>query len=319
MLYRNGDNLNKELIQYLNNSKSVKIYTPYIKYETLKFLLTNIKKCISIFVRWEPKDIITNASDIEIFELCKEYNISLFKNNRLHLKVYLNNNSEAFITSANISSRALNIPSYLNYNYEVATIVDNLSIEDRLYFNSIENDSILITDSIYNQLLQQLPDKKKEFPLENDFELIFDAHDKNFLISALPMSFSIETLCKVYREKEISNEIELNCMIHDLALYNIPLGLSESELIERLRIAFFNHNFIISFLKNLEINREIYFGSAKDWIQKNCTNVPLPKKWEITENIQILYRWIVELGNGRYAVDRPNHSERLFIEFNQIS
>jgi hypothetical protein len=66
-------------------------------------------------------------------------------------------------------------------------------------------------------------------------------------------------------------------------------------------------------LKDVERNGDIYFGAAKEWIHKNCTNVPLPRKWEITESIQILYRWIVELGNGKYAVDRPSYSERLFV------
>jgi hypothetical protein len=54
--------------------------------------------------------------------------------------------------------------------------------------------------------------------------------------------------------------------------------------------------------------------TAKDWIYKNCTDVPIPRKWEITENIQILYKWIVKLGNGKYKVDVPgSYSERLSI------
>ena len=47
---------------------------------------------------------------------------------------------------------------------------------------------------------------------------------------------------------------------------------------------------------------------------QNCVDVPTPRKFEITENIQILYRWIVKLGNGKYKVDVPgSHSERLSI------
>ena len=57
----------------------------------------------------------------------------------------------------------------------------------------------------------------------------------------------------------------------------------------------------------------MYFGEVKLFIHNNCSDVPLPRRWEITENIQILYRWIIKLGNGKYAVDKPNHSERIFI------
>ena len=81
-----------------------------------------------------------------------------------------------------------------------------------------------------------------------------------------------------------------------------------------LTTAFFEQKFIKAFLENLQSTNEIYFGKAKIWIQANCANVPLPRRWEITENIQILYRWFVELGNGKYAIDVPGaHSERLRI------
>ena len=90
--------------------------------------------------------------------------------------------------------------------------------------------------------------------------------------------------------------------------------MNYSEFRNQLSFSFFNQEFVKSFLKNLELNGEIYFGSAKEWIHKNCEDVPLPRRWEITKNIQILYRWIVDLGNGKFEVDRPNHSERLRIK-----
>jgi len=99
-----------------------------------------------------------------------------------------------------------------------------------------------------------------------------------------------------------------------LAIYKIPLGLPSHEFREKLAAAFFSHPFIKGFLANLEENNEIYFGRAKEWIHRNCADVPIPRKWEITENIQILYRWIVKLGDGKYIVDIPGaYSERLSI------
>ena len=60
-------------------------------------------------------------------------------------------------------------------------------------------------------------------------------------------------------------------------------------------------------------NGQVLFGDAKNWIQTNCMSVPVPRRWELTVNTQILYTWIVELGDGSYAIDRPNYTERLFI------
>lgn len=312
-IFKNGIDLQSKLKEYIRTSQSLYIFSPYIKLETLKALIEGKKNVKAVFVRWEPKDLILGSSDIEIYPYLKEKGIVLFRNPRIHLKAYLDDYKNCFLTTANISSRALNIPSFSNYNYEIGTIVENLGFEDRYYFQLIESESLLITDNIYKQIKEQLLMKATEFPNELDFQFKFEKPDKDFLISALPLTSSVETLIKIYKHHELASETELNCILHDLAIYNIPLGLSEEQVLQKLTEAFFSHNFIKCFLDFLETKREIYFGEAKQWIHNNCANVPLPRKWEITENIQILYSWIVSLGEGKYEIDRPNHSERLFI------
>jgi len=313
MLLKNGVNLKQSITEFIDCSEDLYIYVPYIKLNALKALLDNVQSCRAIFVRWETKDLITGASDLEIYPYCKEKGITLFRNKRLHLKAYVEGYKKILIGSPNISSRGLNFPESDFYNYELATVVDELTIEDKLYFSIIEQDSMLITDSIFNQLCDQLPEKRKEYPNENDFEIQIEAPDKEFLISSLPLTYSVETLFRIYQDKSYINYVELNCATHDLALYKIPFDLPFEVFKNRIKTSFFVHPFIKAFLENVDSKGEIYFGEAKAWIHVNCSNVPIPRKWEITENIQILYRWIVKLGEGKYQVDRPNHSERLFL------
>jgi hypothetical protein len=314
MIYKNGSDLSQGLVEFIKDSTSLYIFVPYIKLESLKILIEGQGNVRAIFVRWEAKDIITGSSDLEIYPYLKSKGISLYRNPRIHLKAYVDDFKRCFLTSANISSRALNIPVFNNYNYEVGAIVEKIRIEDRLYFNRIENESVLITDSIYKQMTDQLPQKKKEFPNENDFRLDFSSLDKDFLISSLPMTSSIKEFLDGYYYLENLDNAILNCILHDLTLYQIPIGLSKVQLIVLLKERFFNHPFIKAFIEYIEQNGgEIYFGRAKEWIHNNCENVPLPRKWEITENIQILYRWFVGLENDKYIVDTPNYSERLKI------
>jgi len=80
--------------------------------ETLKALLdgqTNVK---AVFVRWATKDLILGSSDLEIYPYLTEKGITLFRNSRLHLKAHLDEYKNCFLTSANICSRALNLPPY---------------------------------------------------------------------------------------------------------------------------------------------------------------------------------------------------------------
>jgi hypothetical protein len=317
MIYKNGSDLAQGLVEFIKESASLYIFVPYIKLETLKFLIDEQDNVKAIFVRWETKDLIMGSSDLEIYPYLKSKGISLYRNPRIHLKAYLDGFKRCFITSANISSRALNMPAFENYNYEIGTIVEKIRIEDRLYFNIIENESLLITDSIYKQLKNQLIEKKQEFPNEDDFTIDFNTLDKDFLISSLPMTYSIPDLLYGYYNKENLGNEELNCVLHDLTLYKIPFALEEEKLIFVLKERFFNHPFIKEFLGYVAQNGgEIYFGRAKEWIHQNCENVPLPRKWEITSIIQILFRWIEYSGGGKYLVDKPIHSERLSIIIN---
>jgi len=310
-LFRNGIDLSRSLVEFISSSTDFFIFVPYIKLDPLKQLLDSTNSCKAIVVRWQARDLVFDSSDLEIYDYCKNKNITLYRNSRLHLKAFIDNYKRCFIGSANISNRALNLPEIINYNYEIATFVDSLTLEDRLYFNIILNDSTLITDSVYEQIKSQLLQKQREFPNESEFELKIEAPDKDFLISSLPMTYSVKTLLRICETWETINEVELNCTMHDLALYGLSLNQDIESLNAKLKLNFFEHPFIKGFLNNLSTNQEIYFGAAKDWIHKNCTDVPTPRKWEITENIQILYRWIVELGDGKYEVDQPNYSERL--------
>jgi len=314
MLFKNGIDLQTKLIEYISNSRNLFIFSPYIKLSTLKSLIDKQENVKAVFVRWEAKDLILGSSDLEIYPYLKEKSITLYRNSRLHLKAYLDDSRKCFVATANISSRALNLPPYEDFNYEIGTIIEDITIEDRLYFRMIQSDSIVITDNIYKQLSDQLTERKIEISEKEEFDFQFDDQDQDFLISALPMTSSIEKLIELYGGMGLTTDTEFNCVLHDLALYKIPLGLSKTEFREKITAAFFSHRFVKGFLQNMESTGEIYFGTAKEWVHNNCADAPLPRKWEITTNIQILYRWIITLGNGKYKVDRPNYSERLFLQ-----
>ena len=68
--------------------------------------------------------------------------------------------------------------------------------------------------------------------------------DKNFLISSLPMTYSIHGFLEGYFNLEGIDDELLNCILHDLALYQIPIGNSKEQLLELLKERFFNHPFI---------------------------------------------------------------------------
>ncbi len=322
MLFRNGENLKDGLINYLTNKNSITIFSPYIKYSTLKKLLdTPNLTCEQIIVRWEPKDLAMGSSDIDVYHICKENNISLYMNHRIHLKLFTNNFSDAFLGSANISERAISYNNN-NFNYEVCAQIEEINRNDKLYLYKIINESILITDEIYENIKNQIPDIKPEIEKESFKIPKLTKNYSDFLISKLPMIDNPILFWEIFSGKtEIESLEQENCFCHDLALYNLELTeYCEKDFFSLLSINFLNLPFIIAFLKEVdnaqritkhrEIREGLQFGSVRKWFSENTTTVPSPRPFELTKNTQILYTWIKYLSNGKYSVSIPGrHSQ----------
>lgn len=323
MLFRNGENLKNELISYLSNKNKITIFSPYIKAPALLELLDSPNlNCEQIIVRWELKDLALGSSDLEIYHICKERNITLYMNNRIHLKLYTNNFTDAFLGSANISARAISDEGG-SFNYEVSTYVESIAREDRLYLNKIIQESTLVTDEIYAFIEQQIPEVSPD--IEDtflDLPKAITTHS-DFLITKLPMIDTPSLLWELYSGVSQPQTLEEeNCLCHDIALYNLSNEeLTKEDFLIVLAESFFKLPFLISFLTEIdstssytnrrgEVREGLSFGAVRRWFSDNTTTAPAPRPFELTSNVQILYTWIEILSVGKYSVSIPGrHSQ----------
>jgi hypothetical protein len=157
---------------------------------------------------------------------------------------------------------------------------------------------------------------KKQPPLPQIDKLDFQAPTfqiGEFLILSLPMSKDIETLFSIYINdfKRFTDKESLECAFHDAVLYKIPFGLNKNKFLHKQKIQIFKSKFIQNLLTFID-EKDRYFGQVKEWIQKNCHDVPVSSRRDLTGNIQVLFKWIVELSEGRYLSDKPNYSQRIY-------
>lgn len=269
---------------------------------------------MTVITSWNTDDLLSCSSELSLYPFCKNRNITLYINNRIHLKVFSADFDDMILSTGNISRRGLGMIA--DGNYECATHVNKLNNQDRYFFAKIQREAIHVDDEIYQNLEEWYRKQMKKQEHEDEFEKIAIKPNKtNFLISVLPMTKSVNTLEESYMQinegLSASNNNEIrDCVFHDLANYGIPIGLSRSEFKSRLKESFFAHPFI----KKIDefIAPEAYFGRIKEWIQKNCTDVPVPSRRELTGNVQVLLEWFEKLGDGKYSVDIPGeHSQRI--------
>lgn len=289
------------------------IIAPYIKTAVLEKLLAGVSVKVIVVTSWDTRDLLSGSSELDLYLYCKKRGFTLYVNNDIHLKVYSGDFDDMIVTTANVSERGL----FPDGNLECAVYVAQLKNADRIYFAQIIKNARHINDIIYQQLKNWYESQTKNIPVStNIFDSIVRSREyDNFLISALPMTRDIETLEDAYLRINTglpaSGDHETReCVFHDLANYSVPTGLAVMEFREQLKRSFFSHPFI----KKIDeiIDPEAFFGEVKAWVQKNCTDVPVPSRRELTGNIQVLLEWFVKLGDGRYAVDVPySYSQRI--------
>jgi len=302
----------KDYLDSAKEEQQILFFVPYIKTSILSKLMRNITNQKIIITSWKPNDVLLGSSELELYPFCKDNGITLYINNRIHLKVYSLNLESAIIASGNISQNGL-LPMG---NFEIGEFIEKISHSDRLYLEKIKNDSILVNDDLYQQYKKwydiQTKEQQREIILD---EIITIPKKDQFLISALPMTENVQDLIdgyvKINSGSEPSDDLETaSCIYHDLANYSIELGLTKDHFVQKLKIQFFSHPFI----KKIDefINPEAYFGRIKEWIQNNCTDVPIPSRRELTVNVKVLLEWFEKLGDGKYVIDIPgSHSQRI--------
>ena len=302
----------REYFESGHTDDTIFILVPYIKTAVLEKLLEGITNRVVIVTTWEPRDILSGSSELSLYPFCRMHDIALYVSTNMHLKVYSIGLTSAILATGNISCRGL-LP---NGNYEAAIKLDSLTIADQLFFERIRMKARLVDDVMYENIVawnNANPSSLSDPPALDD--VISSQNKDNFSVSVLPMTRSVDELAMGYRRicagRRPSEDPETSaCIIHDLVNYDIDSGLGDEEFMRNLTTAFFAHPFI----RKIDefIAPEAHFGRIKEWIQCNCTDVPVPSRRELTGNVQVLLEWFVVLGGGSYVVDVPRrHSQRI--------
>jgi len=129
-----------------SNASEITVVSPYISRGALEDVLSNVGEVdggpdITIICSWRTSDLVSGASDIAVYELCRERGWRLFVNHdesprKIHLKAYIaryylggKTVGRGMIGSANLTNSGLD--SNIEYLHPISTGMINLSDEKR--------------------------------------------------------------------------------------------------------------------------------------------------------------------------------------------
>lgn len=284
--------IHKEIEKQLHlNNKALLLIAPFIKLEALKKFLSSVTNAdkLKVIVKWSPKDIVSGTSDLGIYPFLKSKNIPLYINQKIHLKLFIFDANNAFHTSANITSRGLGYAK--NANVEIGCMVEILHSDWKKIYDLVK-ESRLVNDGVYKKYLdyyEKNKNKKQRLP-----KLILpEEKTRIYSINSLPASETPLDAWNYYKNHSSSSNKEfVRKALHDLILYNIPEGLNKTDFFQCLESGFKKSRFVNTVILFIKKEKSCRFGSVNNWIHKNCSDVPLPYRWEIKSNTRILYNWL---------------------------
>ena len=292
------------------------IFAPFVQSDALWQLLRDAPNRRGMLVtRWNPEDLLSGVSDIEVYDTCLRLGMSMLLHRKLHMKVYSWDLETAVIGSANVTAPGLGINE--EANVEFMTGPSQLSAQEQLYLRQTISEALLVTPGVYKSAAEWLdghPSHPRLTASEQEATWLSASPSKSMLVSALPMSESPRALkeglaaLRAGRFEGLPGNLRA-CVLHDLINFDLT-RVPDGEFDRELRKRFFSHPFVLRVLER--ITPCAFFGEMKEWIQKSCQDVPIPSRRDLTGNVQVLLAWLVDLGEGRFVIDVPGaHSQRI--------
>ena len=288
------------------------IIVPFIKLEAIEQLLKSQPNLrgLKVVVRWHPQDLCAGVSDLEVYEYLRSRGCALFLHPRIHLKLYIFGNNAAICTSANLTMKGLGYVKAANIESGCHA---NLGADDWRAIYNLIGESRAVNDEVYKAYQSFVANLPKAPSIELP-PLILPA-PKLFSIASLPATNTPREFMDYYLKRSLHNSDPdfVRRVAHDEALFLVPPGLNEKELQNWLSEHFCSAPFVTKFVEYLKASGSLRFGAANEWIHSHCEDSPLPYRWEIKENTNILYNWLAEFFSPNITWSVPGkHSQVIF-------
>lgn len=273
-----------------NVLNSVTVLTGFCKERAFNNLAKSVSanvKIKKIMVRLLLSDIVSGASDLNVYVQAKKYGWDMYIKFDLHSKMYVFDDKTCILGSANLTSKGMNLSKHGNLETAIASDLDCNDIHkiESLFVNSIK-----MTDEIYYRMKSQIENTEVEEKVKAN---IWDE--------------DIIELFKINISKIHVNEFPSN-IIDENAYKNL-------NSIEKNKVKL---NFINSkpylWLKNVfrenEVN-EIYFGQLSENLHNILISDSRIYRSKVKEYLNILLDWTSFLCKDEFIIDVPNYSTRV--------
>lgn len=276
--------------------QSIVVITAFCKQNALEFMQKNCNETIkdkTLIVRFQLKDIINGATDLQIYEYCKSHEWKMYAYFDLHAKMYIFDDKNGVIGSANLTNKGILLEEGGNLEMAEKCEVDETDIQR---VNCLIKGSVEMDDRIYSIMKAEALDKMK-----------------NRTSSELGWSKRITDLFRPVENMLFVNDFsEYDTAKESLGQKIEFLEMSKGESLTEIQQAFSlcrAYRWLLELLQ--KHGGEMYFGEITVELHSALVNDPKPYRKDVKVLLARLLEWTQELECKEVIVDRPRHSQRV--------
>jgi hypothetical protein len=285
------------------------IVAPFVKLDALERLFdsTRPEPGLKVVCRWQPGDLVSGVSDLEVYGYLKERGCELYVHQQIHMKLYVFESNIAVSTSGNLTLHGLGYADLARANIEIGSSVE-LTTTDWTNLYRVARGSRRMTEELYRRFEEYVNANPLCPPTSEPPDLLGPA--KQFTLASLPATDSPDELVQFYFNPTlppVTPEVARRAY-QDLATFVISPGLTRTAFDIVLGDAFRKSPFVLAFVDTLRAEKSLRFGAVNNWIHEKCEDVPLPYRWEIKTSTHAFYNWLVHFF-PEITWNRPNYTQ----------
>lgn len=290
--------LKKELNNTVNN---IIIVSAFCKKNILslleKELPSNVKEK-RLLVRFSLSDVLSGATDMELYNLCKEEGWRMYVMFNLHAKTYVFDKKRCILGSANATNKGLGINQ--NSNIEISSIFD-LEPEDLQKIETLFDNAIKMDDLLFAKMYKEYLDAKKD-------------------IRGTPTIWS-HGILSLMNQKSLSvlfmHEFPQNPFFEDISRNNLDfLELAANSIPDEIKTTFLGcraFKWLYQELNSTE-NKQIFFGELTQKLHNRIIKDPPPYRKDVKILLANLLSWVNVFAKDFIEIERPNYSQIIKIK-----
>ena len=275
-------------------TESTLIISAFCKVSMIKHFdacITNPGIDKTLIVRFRPEDIVSGASDLELYPYCKDNGWKLFFRLDLHAKTYVFDNFKCIIGSANATGKGMKLNGTGNYEMAAAFQLD---AKDKNVLRNLLVGSVEMNDSIYNEMGEFINKSKSVNPKT----LTWPDSISELFHSDYSVLFS-EDFPSCSHPADAEND--------DLIFLNLGKSALESELVS----AFTQSKCYLWLLNTVRKSpkKELSFGALSQYLHSAILNEPKPYRKDVKILLSNLITWVIDLKINELILERPRYSQ----------